>query len=211
MTANVLSSLAGLECMLGRFDQARQAYGRARAMYEELGLRMPLAGLTTIGVPLELLAGDPVAAEAEARYGIAILEPGGLEGELSPALAEALLAQGRFDDAVGALCPPDASHGTAWQVQWLMVRSRLDSGLGDTVAAVEHAHAATELAAGMDDLNLAADAWLALGLALALAGSQQDAVAAENRARRLYAEKGNLVALDRARVSPLSPEGLRSL
>ena len=30
--------------MLGHFDAAREAYGRARAIYEELGLRMPLAG-----------------------------------------------------------------------------------------------------------------------------------------------------------------------
>ena len=68
--ANVLASLAELEAMLGHLDAARDAYSRSRAIYEELGLRMPLAGLTTIGAELELLAGDPVAAEAEARRGM---------------------------------------------------------------------------------------------------------------------------------------------
>ena len=72
--ANVLASLAELEAMLGRFDAAREAYARARTIYEELGLRMPLAGLTTIGAELELLAGDPSAAEAEAHRGMEVLE-----------------------------------------------------------------------------------------------------------------------------------------
>ena len=35
--ANVLASLAELEAMLGHFDAAREAYGRSRAIYEELG------------------------------------------------------------------------------------------------------------------------------------------------------------------------------
>ena len=109
--ANVLASLAELEAMLGHLDEARDAYGRARAIYEELGLRMPLAGLTTIGAELELLAGDPVAAEAEARRGMELLEGSGLEAELVPLVAEALLAQGRDDGGRRACWPaPSPTH-----------------------------------------------------------------------------------------------------
>ena len=193
--ANVLASLAELEAMLGRFDAAREAYGRARAIYEELDLRMPLAGLTTIGAELELLVGDPVAAEEEARRGMAVLEGSGLEVELAPLMAEALLAQGREDEAEAILAGADReAHGVPWQVRLRTARARLLVRRGHWNAAVEEAQDAVGRAALLDDVNLSADAYATLAHVLDVAGTADEAQAARDRAHEGYVLKGNLVA-----------------
>src|SRR3712207_2132567 len=63
LEATVRSALGAREAMRGRFDEARDEYARAKAIYHELGLMVALGGLAKIGAELELLAGDPVAAE----------------------------------------------------------------------------------------------------------------------------------------------------
>ena len=57
LEAHVSSSLAGLEAMQDRFDEARTLYARSRQIYLDLGLRMPLVGLTQVSGLVELLAG----------------------------------------------------------------------------------------------------------------------------------------------------------
>ena len=195
--ANVLASLAELEAMLGHLEAAREAYGRARAIYEELGLRMPLAGLTTIGAELELLAGDPVAAEAEARRGMDILAGSGLETELVPLVAEALLAQGREDQAEAVLAGSESdTHGVPWQVRLRTARARLLSRRGKTEAALADAQDAVDRAAALDDVNLSADAYAVLGDVLDQIGRSTEAKAARNDAYERYARKGNVVAAE---------------
>ncbi|MCZ7588304.1 MAG: AAA family ATPase [Gaiella sp.] len=195
--ANVLASLAELEAMLGRFAEARDAYRRARAIYEELGLRMPLAGLTTIGAELELLAGDPGAAEAEARRGMDVLAGSGLEEELAPLMAEALLAQGRDSAAEAVLADIDGdAHGIPWQVRLRTARARLLALRGDGDAGLAEATTAVERAALLDDVNLSADAYAALAAVLELSGREAEARTARADARERYALKGNLVAAE---------------
>ena len=195
--ANVLASLAELEAMLGRFDPAREAYRRARAIYEELGLRMPLAGLTTIGAELELLAGDPLAAETEARRGIDVLEGSGLEGELAPLVAEALLAQGRDGEAAAVLMDADGdAHSIPWQVRLRTARARLLAARGEVTAALDEAQAAVQRAALLDDVNLSADAYGALAQVLDISGRADEARNARDEAYERYVLKGNVVAAE---------------
>jgi len=195
--ANVLASLAELEAMLGRFSEARDAYRRARAIYEELGLRMPLAGLTTIGAELELLAGDSEAAEAEARRGAEVLEGSGLEEELAPLMAEALLAQGREREAEALLAGVDGdAHSIPWQVRLRTARARLLARCGDGDTALVEANAAVDRAALLDDVNLSADAYAALAEVLEHMGQDAEARTAREAARERYASKGNLVAAE---------------
>ena len=154
--ANVLASLAELEAMLGDLDAARRdAYARSRGIYEELGLRMPLAGLTTIGVELELLAGDPVAAEARGARGIAILEGSGLDTELAPMLAEALLAQGRDSEATAALDGiEDAGHAVPGRSGSEPPEHASIAGQGLWDEAVDEAQDAVARAGALDDVDL---------------------------------------------------------
>jgi tetratricopeptide (TPR) repeat protein len=192
--ANVLASLAELEAMLGNLDAARDAYARSREIYEALGLRMPLAGLTTIGAELELLAGDPVAAEAEALRGIAAVRGSGVEAELAPLLAEALLAQGRDDEAGQALAPiDDESHSIPWQVRARTARARLLVRRKEWDAAVAEAQDAVERASVLDDVNLSADAYAALADVLRACGRDAEARDAIEAAHTRYEIKGNVV------------------
>ena len=201
--ANILASLAELEAMLGDFDEARDAYGRARAIYEELGLRMPLAGLTTIGAELELLAGDPVAAEEEARRGMAILEGSGLEYELYPLVAEALLAQGRVVEAETMLAGLSGDgHGVPWQVRLRTARARMLARRGERDAALLDAREAVSRASALDDVNLSADAHAALADVLEWTGSVDEAAAAREDARTRYLRKGNIVAAEGLAARP---------
>jgi ATP/maltotriose-dependent transcriptional regulator MalT len=89
--------------MLGKFDKARQLREQARATMEDLGMRLELAGAAQAFGWVELLAGDPAAAEREFRAGYELSERMGETGYLSTAagvLADALYAQGRDEEAL---------------------------------------------------------------------------------------------------------------
>jgi class 3 adenylate cyclase/tetratricopeptide (TPR) repeat protein len=193
MEANVLGAVAGLEAMRDRMDEAHRAYERASTTYLELGLLLPLAALTQIGAPLELLADDPVAAELEARRGDAIFTKAGSRAIQAPLIAEALLAQGRDDDAEGALGQLDSSSpGLApWQVKWRTTRARLDARLGEHTSAENRAREATRLADATDDLSLAGEAWLALTEVLRTSAQEEEARQAGDEAGRRFERKGN--------------------
>jgi class 3 adenylate cyclase/tetratricopeptide (TPR) repeat protein len=197
MGANVRAAVAGLEAMKDRMDEAHRAYDQASKTYEELGLLLPLAALTQIGAPLELLAGDPVAAELEARRGNAIFVRAGSAAMQAPLIAEALLAQGRDDEADDALGMLDASSPrlAPWRVKWRTTRARLDARLGEHKAAEAWAREATQLADATDDPSLAGDAWIALAEVLGRSSRQEDAYQAADQARRRYARKGHLAGL----------------
>ena len=62
-----LAGLAHLRAMVGDFERARDDYRRGRAILEELGLRFDASTISIDSGLVELLAGDPVAAEAELR------------------------------------------------------------------------------------------------------------------------------------------------
>ncbi|MFN2471041.1 MAG: AAA family ATPase [Gaiellaceae bacterium] len=193
MQANVLSTIAGLETMRGDFERARRAYDEAARLFEELGLQMPLAGLTQVGVPMELLAGDPQAAEREARRGLEILKATGLGAVQGPLLAEALLAQGRLEEAERALgeLGDNAPQLPPWQVKWRAVRARLEFARDRVDSAVELANEAVTIAGATDDVTMRAEALHVLADALAAAGRSQDAAAAADQARRSYEAKGH--------------------
>ena len=99
--ADVLQPLAGLHAMEGRFDEARALLAASDAAFEELGLTLSSA-VSHHAAMVELLAGDPVAAERCLRKGYAALEEMGERAVLSTTaafLGQALLAQGRDEEA----------------------------------------------------------------------------------------------------------------
>jgi class 3 adenylate cyclase len=197
LQANVLGAVAGLEALRGEFGPAREAYGRAAAILEELGLDLSRAALTQVGVPIELLAGDPVAAEHEARRGAAVLARFGSGAIQAPLIAEALAAQGRYLEAEEELDATPVDTGPQlllYQVRWRIVKSRVAAAAGRGDEAVAVARAAVKLAEQTDDLNLRGDAQAALAAGLAAAGEHERAAAAAATARAEYAAKGSAAA-----------------
>jgi class 3 adenylate cyclase/tetratricopeptide (TPR) repeat protein len=198
MRANVGISLAGLKAMRGDFDEARTLAATARTIYEELGLRLAVAGLTQVSGPLELLRGDLEAAERELRLGFEILEPVGSAGYQAGLLAEVLCEKGSFEESerFAAIAQIEAAEDNiAAQVVWRGVRARLER-------APSLAHEAVVLADRTDALNLRADALVNLAEALRLVGDLDKSSEALQRAVDLYEQKGNLVA--KSRVAALA-------
>src|ERR671924_329951 len=164
LEANVASSWAGLEAMMGNFEEAEALVARAAAVYDELGHRMFRAGLGEVAGPIELLASRPEAAERELRLACEILAESGNTALLaSPALmlAEMLLALGRDDEAghfvdVGKAAP--SSDDTTDAVLACSVEARLRARDGELAEAEAEARRAVELASGTDALVLHGDA-----------------------------------------------------
>jgi class 3 adenylate cyclase/predicted ATPase len=199
-----LANRATLEAMLGRFDAARDLIGRARALAEELGLEATLAAQAANGAgEIELLAGDPAAAERELRPACEALERIGELGYLAsaaPLLADALYLQGRDDEALlmterwapeRLTVPEDVDA----QVGWRRVRAKLLARRGDVEAAERLAREATASAARTDFLDLRAHAVGDLAEVLRLMGRSEESAAAVQEAIRLYEQKGNIAAV----------------
>jgi class 3 adenylate cyclase/tetratricopeptide (TPR) repeat protein len=203
LEANAASSRAGLEAMLGNFDQARALVERAATVYDELGHRLFRAGLCEVAGPIELLAGRPDEAERVLRHGFEILAESGdtaLLGSSALMLVEALLAQGdaevarHFAEIGKAAISPD---DTTDQLLARAADARLRAHDGDLVGAETDARRALELASRTDALVLHADALVLLGEVLLAAERPDQAYADFDRAIELYRRKGSVAAVTR--------------
>jgi class 3 adenylate cyclase/tetratricopeptide (TPR) repeat protein len=203
--AVALRSLAHLHAMQGDFEAAREEYRRSRAMLEELGWRFHAALTSIDSGPIEMLARNPVAAEAELRRDYATLESLGERNYISTVaalLAESLFAQGRFDEAgamestgAGVAAPDDV----VTQVILRSVRGRLLARAGRHVEAEEVCREAVELSRTEDDPRDQASALSALAHVLAASGKRDQAAAVQTEALALYQSKGDLVSAAVAR------------
>lgn len=202
--AAILRHLAGLHAMLGRFELARELVARSNAAYAELGLTLNAATSQNEAV-IELLAGNPVAAEESLCAGYRALEEMGDRMFLPTTaafLARALLQQGRdaeaehFTDLSARLAGRD---DLLTQILWRGVRARLLTRRGEPVEAETLARAAVTLADATDFVNHRADALLDLSYVLEASCRESETVAATSRALLLYESKGNVVAGAHAR------------
>jgi class 3 adenylate cyclase/tetratricopeptide (TPR) repeat protein len=206
-----LEARAQLEAMQGRFDKARESASRAKTLAEEHGLQVLLDSHTRPAAGyVELVAGDAAAAERELRAACEGTERVGELGFLSsivPLLVDALLAQGRDDEALQATerwrperltVPEDADA----QAGWRRVRAVTMARRGELEEAERLAREAVEIASGTDYLDDRADAFASLGEVLRLAGREEEATAAVQEALRLYEQKGNIAAAARVAGSP---------
>jgi predicted ATPase/class 3 adenylate cyclase len=205
--AALLGMRAGLEAMRGRFDEARDFYATAREMQEDLGRAYSVASWTIVGARVEMLAGDPAAAEAELRRGYQILEPMGERGVLSTLaayLADAVYAQGRYQEAESLTRVSEeaaAEDDIASQIWWRLTRAKLLARAGDTKSGEAVARTAVMLAEPIDDLSTRARALLDLGEVLRLSGRSEETDPFVEKAVRLLEQKGDLVSLGRARAA----------
>jgi tetratricopeptide (TPR) repeat protein len=192
-----------LEAMAGRFDAARDAISRSIALAEEHGLASalnvrvrPAAGF------VELLAGEATSAEQHLRVACEETERMGELGFLSsitPLLIDAVLLQGRYEEALELTerwradrltAPEDADA----QAQWRRVRARALAHTGDVAQAEQVAREAVAIASSTDYLDLHANTVSDLAEVLALAGRVDEAATTTTEAARLYTQKGNVAA-----------------
>jgi len=200
-----MSLLSGLRAMQGDFDRARDLYTDARLMLADLGRSVVAASTSQQSCGVEMLAGDPAAAERELRRDFAELLEMGEKYFLSTAageLARAVYAQGRYAEAEELTLMAEelsAEDDLTSQALWRSVRAKAlaQKGLGE---AEELAREAVELLRGTDALALQADALEDLAEVLALVGvdgsreSLREAVG-------LLEQKGDVVSAERVRAS----------
>ena len=169
--------------------------------------RLTAASATESYAIVELLAGDPAAAERELRWGYESLGQMGAAAEVAPVLAallaQTLYLQERDDEALRfselseeAAAPDDLSA----HVQWRAARAKVLARAGTTEEAERLAREAVRLAAETDFLGLHGDALVDLAEVLVLAGRTRESVPALEDAVRLYERKGNVVSAERARA-----------
>jgi class 3 adenylate cyclase/tetratricopeptide (TPR) repeat protein len=204
--ATILWTMSHLEAMRGSFDRARDLYGRSRAMLEELGWKVRAALTSLVSGPVEMLAGEPAAAESELRRDYAALEVMGERNYISTTagfLAEAHFQQGKMDVAESfvlqcrELAAPD---DVVTQVLWRTVQAKILSKRGVRIEAERLARQAVDLIETTDEPDSRGSALLALAEVLLAAEKEEEAVAAAARAATSFEAKGNVVDSARARL-----------
>jgi class 3 adenylate cyclase len=202
---SALHTLAGLHAMAGEVDRARELGDAAVQIAGKLGPNRFAALCSQFLGQVELLAGDPAAAERWLRWGAGILErmgERGLRSELTANLARALADQGRDDEALeqanlsGELAVRDDLYA---QVERRGPLAAVLARRGRLAEAERVAVEAVELAAGSDMLGMRAWALLDLAGVLGLAGRDEEALPLAGQALELAERKGHRVAAARAR------------
>jgi predicted ATPase/class 3 adenylate cyclase len=200
------SGVLGLmNAMVGNFEEARRLGAIARRICEELEWRFLLgAGVPQVDGTIELLAGDPEAAEHVIRPGYEMLVEMGEKSNFSTVaamLAEALYRQGNDEEAERFTVASEeaaAFEDIAAQVEWRSTRAKVFARRGQLAEAESLANEALALARGTDSPTLQGDALMDLAEVLRFADRPADAEPSVREAIALYEAKGILVSARRA-------------
>jgi tetratricopeptide (TPR) repeat protein len=199
----LLVASARLAAMAGEFESARASAAEAHRILAALGRTVYAAATTTWTSAVELLAGEPEAAERELAPALVCLQEAGELANLSsvaPQLAEALHAQGRHEEAIDATATSETAASdddVHAQIAWRSARAKSLVALDRREEAEALARRAVELAETTDSPVLAADALYALAVSLDGSAAAHESA---KRALALYEEKGNVVEASRARA-----------
>jgi predicted ATPase len=201
--AQLLNPLAGLEAMLGHFDEARELLARATETLAEYSVTLNASSHPQALVAM--LADDPEEAERCLRVDYENLANMGEKGYLSTTaafLARAVEAQGRDEEAhelTEVAEQAGAADDFSTQVVWRGVRARLMAKGGATAEAERLAREAVTLAEQTDRLNYHGGALVDLAAVLRSAGQIGGELEALEAALELYERKCNLVAAAKLR------------
>jgi DNA-binding SARP family transcriptional activator len=206
--AELLCLLGALEAMLGRFTDARRHAAAGLSLTQELGWRETLGVQKILSGEVELLAGNPVIAEARMREAVDILTEVGDQWFLSTVavrLPRVVYAQGRYDDAFRLtdklFHEAPASRDLEWQIRHRSLRAKLLARRGSLGEAVTLAQEAVSLARQTDFLNFRAEALVDLAEVFTLARRPAESQPCLDEALDLYDQKGNLVAAANVRTA----------
>ena len=166
----ILQYKSHLLALGGDFDQARTLCSSARASLLELGWNFDAALVSIHLGPIELMAGNAVAAEAELRGDYETLSAMGERNYLSTTaylLGEAVRRQGRVAEAIDLAAESAdiaALDDVFSQIGWRSVRLRALADLGETEEACALARETLDLVMSTDGPNAHGEALLDLSL-----------------------------------------------
>jgi class 3 adenylate cyclase len=206
-----------LEAMRGNFDRARKLYRSALATFEELGLPVDAATVSLSSGSVELLAGDPVAAERELRRGYDYFSRLGeryLLSSVAGLLGEALGAQGRLEEAEALSLETEdlAAHDDIDpQTLWRLTRATALSARGELDEAEALAREAVELLFSTDYVVNQVRALACLARILLLDGAGAEGRDLLARAHELALAKGSSVMVERLGELDAEPAAARPI
>jgi len=201
--AVILGTLSVAEAMRGSFEKARGQYRRSQEMLRELGPTVMAMSTSTESSRVEMLAGDPVAAEGELRRDYDALEAIGekyFRSTIAGWLGDALYAQARYDEAATfsrlaeELADPDDS---VVQISWRTTRAKLLAREGRGGQASDLVAEAVALARASGSPSLTAGVLVDEAEVLGLIGHPNDAGPPLREAQQLFEMKGDLVSAKR--------------
>ncbi len=164
--------------MTGRFEEARAHIAQSRERLADLGLRWQAGVQELLRGYIELLGGDPVAAERYMRAArdrsCAIGDKWFLSSSALVDLPRPVYEQGRYDEALrpasSAIDEVPAPADVEWQIKRRGVRARLLAREGRVEEAERLAREGVAVGARTDELWFRADAVIDLADVLRVAG-----------------------------------------
>jgi predicted ATPase/DNA-binding SARP family transcriptional activator len=209
--AAILQPLIMLYGRAGRFADARAACRRVQPILAAAGAELDWAICAKLAGMTELIAGDPVAAEQNLRQGYEALSAIGERGQyasIATWLAEALYAQGRFDEALRLTEEAEALAGledSEAQGRWRATRAKLLAQRGQFPAAVRLAEEAVTLIPATFDTSERAEFLLAKAEVDRLRGALGEAEACARQALEFYQNRQMVPLAQRTRALLDSP------
>jgi len=189
----------------GRFDDAREHFQRLSERLAELGIEIIRLAQSMDFGHMELLAGEPEAAEQVLRegwVGLGELSEQGMRSMVGAMLGWALVEQDRLDEAEQIVTEAEqlaSSDDFATAICVLIARARIASRRGEHERAVGLATEAVAVADAAEYVALHIEARLALGLVLISAGRAAEARIPLADALERAEAKGALVLAEWAR------------
>lgn len=198
----------------GRFADARRASARSRQTLTEMGAKIQWAARwAEVAGQIELIAGDPAAAEHHIRDAYQTLRAMGeriYRANTACLLAEAVYAQGRFGEAeqlteeARALTRPDVFET---QARWRAAKAKLLARRGEFAAARRLADEAEALISPTSYAALLAEMLVAKAEVNRLAGATDQAAACLRTALGIYQDRRAVPLAGRTRAALASLAG----
>ena len=202
--ADLLKPLCVLYAHVGRSADARAAIDRSQSIFTGFGAKLALAESAVPGAIVGLIIADPAAAERYARQGYeafrAMGERGGYVVDLAVLLADALLQQGRVDEAQQLIDQVNAEPPSAGFGPWL-TKAKLLARRGQFAAARRLVGQAEALLPSTSASMLQTEILLARAEVEWLAGAPDQAAASLRAALRIYEDLRAVTLAGRARAA----------
>jgi class 3 adenylate cyclase/tetratricopeptide (TPR) repeat protein len=203
----IVCKIAQLRAMNGEIEAARETARRAREVLRDLGQGVRAATASVDLAVVEMLAGDPAAAEREVRPDCELLQKMGetyFLSSMATVLAQAVREQGRDAEALAitqlaekAAAPDDIDA----QVLWRCVRAPILARAGAYDEAEALARAAVDMAKQVELPSVQAFACSELAAVLRVRGSDDEARTAFEEALKVYEAKGDRMSAVRLRAA----------
>jgi len=195
--AEVLATQGVLCAMVGSFQEAQLLLSRTSETFRDLGLLYGTAIVAEAQLEFEMLGGDPVAVERQARA--AYEEYGWMAARADAALATALCVQERYEEAARYADRSRERLGDLMdQIVWRIASAQAFAGLGHIDKALQLGREAVTLAETTDALNLQGDALIGLAQVYRGAGRPEEAFEEARKAHNRYMRKSNIVSSQKA-------------